>query len=367
MNDLNLAAKVKVSSGEHPIWVGWDILDTIGEKINEFVETPIAYIIADQNVQKYVRKIQTSLESVSIKAHVFIIPPGEESKNLNTVRSIYDWLASMNAERKHLVIALGGGVIGDMVGFVAATYLRGMPLVHVPTTLLAMMDSSIGGKVAVDLPEGKNLVGAFYQPKFVMSDVSILKTLPERELNSGWAEAIKHGLILDKDLFDIFENKSDELFSLDPELSTEIIRKSVSIKADVVSKDEKEQLGIRILLNYGHTIGHAIETVTKYKDYLHGEAVSIGMMGAAQIAYKVGLVKSLDIIKRQKSLFIKYKLPTNFNNIDTKQIFSAMHKDKKKSNGDINWVLLDSIGNAVTMDNIPDSIVMDSLRELTEN
>ncbi len=364
MKNSDLAAKVKTSSGEYPIWVSWDSLNTIGDRVNDFIGTSTAYIIADQNVQKYVRKIQSSLESSQVAAHVLVIPSGESSKNLNTVRNIYDWLASMKAERNHLIIALGGGVIGDLVGFVAATYVRGMPLVHVPTTLLAMMDSSIGGKVAVDLPEGKNLVGSFYQPKFVMSDVSILKTLPTRELNSGWAEAIKHGLILDRDLVEIFDNQYDQLMSLDPDFATEIISRSVAIKANIVSKDEKETLGIRILLNYGHTIGHAIETVTEYKSYLHGEAVSIGMMAASHIAYRMGLVQSKDIIEKQKSLFMRYKLPTNFSDIDIDNILAAMKNDKKKSNGDINWVLLDSIGNAVTMDNVPEKVVKDSLYDL---
>ena len=367
MKNFDLAANVKVSSGEYPVWVGWDILDTIGQRVNDLIETSTAYIVVDQNVQQYVRKLQVSLESVGIHVHIFVMPSGEASKNLDTVRLVYDWLTSMKAERKHLVVALGGGVMGDLVGFVAATYLRGMPLVHVPTTLLAMMDSSIGGKVAVDLPEGKNLVGSFYQPKFVMSDVSILKSLPDRELNSGWAEAIKHGLILDKGLFEIFEKEHDKLRSLDPDFSTEIIRRSVAIKANVVSKDEKEQLGIRILLNYGHTIGHAIETVTGYKDYLHGEAVSVGMMGAAYIAYKVGLVKNTNVIERQKHVFGKYELPISFNNLGSENLLNAMKNDKKKSNGDLNWVLLDSIGNAVTMNKIPEDILRDALSELNEN
>jgi 3-dehydroquinate synthase len=364
MKSTDLAATINVLSGEHPVFVGWDILGDIGECVNSIIGSPVAYVVADENVQKYVRKVQTSLESEGIRTNVFIVPSGETSKNLKTVNLIYNWLTNMKAERRHLIIALGGGVIGDLVGFVAATYLRGMPLVHVPTTLLAMMDSSIGGKVAVDLPEGKNLVGSFYQPEFVMSDVSILKTLPTRELNSGWAEAIKHGLIMDEHLFEIFENDYDKLRSLDPYYATDIIRRSVAIKADVVSKDEKEQLGIRILLNYGHTIGHAIETVTGYKDYLHGEAVSIGMMGAAHIAYQVGFLNNKNIIQRQKNLFEKYELPTTFHGIDSEDLFKAMSRDKKKSNGSISWVFLDSIGDAVTMSEVSEKIILDSIKML---
>ena len=192
----DLAAEVETTGGNYPVWVGWGILDDIGNRTKEYLSPSCVYIITDESILEHARKVQISMEKSGIASHMYIVPPGESSKTLETVQQIYSWLAGRKAERRHLIVAVGGGVIGDMAGFVAATYLRGMPFVQVPTTLLAMMDASIGGKVAVDLPQGKNLVGAFYQPKFVLSDVETLVSLPERELNSGWAEAIIYGNIL---------------------------------------------------------------------------------------------------------------------------------------------------------------------------
>jgi len=276
------------------------------------------------------------------------------------VQHVYSWLAERKAERGHLIIAVGGGVVGDMAGFVAATYLRGMPFVQVPTTLLAMMDASVGGKVAVDLPQGKNLVGAFYQPKFVLSDVETLLSLPDRELTSGWAEAIKHGLILDANLLDTFENKLDEVKSLDRDIATEIIRKSVAIKANIVSKDEKETLGIRILLNYGHTIGHAIESSTGYTEYLHGEAVSIGMMAAARIGQLMGTLDENDT-RRQENILEAYGLPVRAPGLISEEVIEATTSDKKTSEGAIRWVLLKGLGNAVTNNKVSEDYVLDAV------
>ena len=198
------------------------------------------------------------------------------------MKSTTGW-RSGEAQRGHTVVALGGGVTGDLAGFVAATYNRGMRFVQVPTSIAAMMDSSIGGKTAVDLPQAKNLVGAFHQPLVVVADVSTLLTLPQREAMEGWAEAIKHGLILDAGLFETFEQQANDLIGLEHKLTTEVVKRSMSIKAEVVSQDERETLGYRNLLNYGHTIGHALEAATEYGRLLHGEAVAIGMMGAAGI------------------------------------------------------------------------------------
>ena len=243
-------------------------------------------------------------------------------------------------------------MVGDLAGFVAATFLRGIPYAQVPTTLLAMMDASIGGKTAVDLPQGKNLVGAFYQPKFVLADVSALRTLPERELNSGWAEALKHGLIMDESLLSTFESQRESIRSLEPEIATDVIRRSMAIKAAVVSKDEKETLGIRVLLNYGHTIGHGLEAATGYSQYLHGEAVSVGMMGAASIGCDVGLMPVTDV-ERQRSVLADYGLPLHARGVDPDRVLDAMRSDKKTAAGAIRWVLLDGIGSATTRNDVP--------------
>ena len=356
----DLAAEVETTGGNYPVWGGWGILDDIGKKTKEYLSPSCVYIITDESILEHARKVQISMEKSGIASHMYIVPPGESSKTLETVQQIYSWLAGRKAERRHLIVAVGGGVIGDMAGFVAATYLRGMPFVQVPTTLLAMMDASIGGKVAVDLPQGKNLVGAFYQPKFVLSDVETLVSLPERELNSGWAEAIKHGLILDEDLLGIFEDRVNEVRSLDRDIATEIIRKSVAIKANVVSRDERETLGIRILLNYGHTIGHAIESSTGYTKYLHGEAVSIGMMAAAKIGQFVGVLREEEVI-RQEDVLKAYGLPVRAQGLDAKEIIEATTSDKKTSDGIVNWVLLEGLGNAVTNNKIPINYVLDAV------
>ena len=360
----DLAAVVETSGGDYPVWVGWDIMDRLGERVIQTVgETSTTYIFTDEHVYSMARRAQSSLERAGIAAHIFIMPAGEQHKTLKTVELAYDWLSHRRAERGHLVLALGGGVVGDLAGFVAATYVRGMPFAQVPTSLLAMMDASIGGKVAVDLPRGKNLVGAFYQPRLVLSDVSTLRGLPARQMASGWAEAIKHGLILDEDLLADFDRQRDALLALEPEAAAELIRRSVAIKANVVSRDERETLGVRVLLNYGHTIGHAIEAATGYDTYLHGEAVSVGMMGAANIALHRGLLDA-EAVERQADMLRSFGLPLSCEGVSVDAIEEAMRSDKKVSAGSIRWVLLDGIGNAVTRNDVPPELVRQTLERL---
>ena len=359
----DLAALVRTSSGDYPVWVGWDIIDGLGERVNGMLSPPTAYVITDEGVHRQARRAQVSLEGAGIPTHMFLIPPGERSKTLETAQQLYGWLEGRKAERGDLVVAVGGGVVGDLAGFVAATYLRGMPFAQVPTSLLAMMDAAIGGKVAVDLPQGKNLVGAFYQPKFVLADVRTLQTLPQRELASGWAEAIKHGLILDEALITTFEQRSESILALEGDMATEVVRRSVAIKANVVSQDERETLGVRVLLNYGHTIGHAIEAATGYGSYLHGEAVSIGMMGAAHIGHAMGMMSASEV-ERQRVLLERFGLPLSCPGVDTAAVGEAMLSDKKTSAGTVRWVLLDAIGKAVTRNDVPPRLVEETLRRL---
>ena len=359
----DLAATVKSTQGDYPIWVGWNTIDEIGERVNSVLDVSTAYIITDEGVHRQARRAQFSLEAAGIAAHMFIMPAGETHKTLETVQLVYRWLAERKAERGHLIVAVGGGVVGDLAGFVAATYLRGLPLAQVPTTLLAMMDAAVGGKVAVDLPQGKNLVGAFYQPKFVLVDVSTLQTLPKRELTSGWAEAIKHGLILDRDLLEAFETHRHSLLALEQDIATDIIRRSVAIKANVVSQDERETLGIRILLNYGHTIGHAIESTTGYSSFLHGEAVSVGMMGAARIGNAMGMLADEEV-ERQRQLLESYGLPLTCGEMDIAAVTDAMMSDKKVKGRANRWVLLDGIGNATVRSDVPAAMVQQTLEAL---
>jgi shikimate kinase/3-dehydroquinate synthase len=363
--DSDLAAEVRTSSGDHPLWVGWGLLDELGQRIKRVLDPPVAYMISDGGLYLQAHRAQVSMEAAGIPTHQFFTPPGEQNKTLETAQHIYTWLAEHKAERGHLIVALGGGVVGDLAGFVAATYLRGMPFAQVPTSLLAMMDAAIGGKTAVDLPQGKNLVGAFYQPKFVLSDVSTLTSLPQRELTSGWAEALKHGLILDEELLSTFENQSKEILALEPEIATDVIRRSAAIKANIVSQDERETLGIRVLLNYGHTIGHGIETATGYGTYLHGEAVSIGMMGSAYIGEALGMMSSEEVA-RQRAILESYGLPLHCHGVDMEAVRNAMMSDKKVASGTIRWVLLDGIGNAVTRNDVPQELVQETLRRLSD-
>jgi 3-dehydroquinate synthase len=278
---------------------------------------------------------------------------------------IYDFLVEHRAERDDIIIALGGGMVGDLAGLVAATFLRGMPWVQVPTSLVAMVDASIGGKVGINHPKGKNLIGAFYQPNLVLADCQTLTTLTQRELTSGWAEVIKHGLILDEELVEFLESNVDKLTKLEPELLTKAIARSATIKAHVVSQDEKEREGKRTILNYGHTIAHGLEAATQYKRFLHGEAVAIGMLGAAKIGQRLGLLPSA-AVERQQALLQKFRLPTDFTGLDLAEITRAMELDKKTKKKAIRWVLLQDIGKALIRSDVPQQDVLAVLQELAE-
>ena len=273
-------------------------------------------------------------------------------------------MARKRAQRQDIVIALGGGVIGDLAGFVAATFGRGMRFVQIPTSLAAMVDASIGGKVAVNLRAGKNLVGSFHQPLFTFIDVQMLSTLPPRELRSGWAEAIKHGLVLDEYYFAFLEHNLHLLLKLDPEMTTKAVKWSAALKSSVVSMDETEKNGIRTLLNYGHTLGHAIESSTGYGEYLHGEAVSIGMHAVATIANKLGLVKDKQLLALHSEILSKFGLPLRLTTSPTRGIKAAMLKDKKSVGNSINWVLLEKLGSPVVTTAVPNDLAIDTLRTL---
>ena len=360
----NLAATVHHAGGSYPVIAGWGIIDQLGDQLLDLGLAGPAYIITDENLMnRYGRRAQRALQKRGIAAHCFIIPPGEPSKTNALAQSIYEWLVRLRAERGHPIIAVGGGVVGDLAGYVAATFLRGVPFVQVPTSMAAMVDASIGGKVAVNLPQGKNLVGAFYQPKAVLADVQTLSTLGQRELSEGWAEAIKHGFILDADLVDTFEEHSEALMQVEPELATAVIRRSMAIKAEIVSQDERETLDIRILLNYGHTIGHALEASTEYGRFMHGEGVAIGMMGAAKIARAMGLLDQA-IVDRQYRLLQRFNLPTAAPGVAVADIRRAMSLDKKVAGGSNRWVLLETVGKAQVRRDVPVDLVDKTVREL---
>jgi len=357
--DLEPAAFVRTVTATYPVIVADGCFDALGAACRQAGLKGRAFVVSDTAVGPlFARRAEASLEAAGYSADSMQIPAGEDHKTLETVSSVYDWLIGNRVERSDFVVCVGGGVVTDLAGFAAATCLRGIEFVHVPTSLLAMADAAIGGKTGVDHPRGKNMIGAFAQPKAVLIDPLVLRSLPERHLRNGWAELIKHGLILDPVLFRDLENAS---IDGPPLMSAELIARSVAIKAEVVSDDEREA-GRRTLLNYGHTIGHAIEAVTGFSAYLHGEAISVGMRVAGTISKALGLLSD-DDFARQQALLRRFGLPDSAPGLDVDAILEATMLDKKVRSGSINWVLLDGIGNAVTRDDVPPDVVRRAVEE----
>ncbi len=364
-DDPELAATVRLEQGAYPVFVGWDTLeDQLGRRLGQMGLSGRAFIVCDSNVvHPYGRAAQRSLHAAGIDMGMFTFPAGEASKNLATATVLYEWLAERRAERRDAIVAVGGGVVGDLAGYVAATFLRGIRVVQVPTSLTAMVDSSIGGKTGVDLPVAKNMVGAFHHPAMVLTDVSALRTLPERALREGWAEAVKHGLALEAGLVDLYEEHADALQSLDPELTTRAVAWNAAVKARMVSADEREMSGLRQLLNYGHTIGHGLEAAAGYDAYLHGEAVAIGMTGAARLGMLEGVTPP-ELVERQASLIARFGLPSVYMGVEPEAILEAMSRDKKTTAGQISWVLLDGVSSSRTHPGIAPERVASVVREL---
>jgi len=366
-NDVaeDVACWVETATQRCPIFVGYGSLDRLGEKLKKVGSSRVAIVISDGNVSRlYGDRVREILKAAGFAVNSFVVRPGEETKSINIAIDIYNFLIKKRVERDDILIALGGGMIGDLAGFVAATYLRGIPWVQVPTSLVAMVDASIGGKVAVNHHEGKNLIGAFYQPNLVLADTQTLATLPKRELTSGWAEVVKYGLILDKEFFEFLESNAGRLIKLEQDVVSKAIIRSASLKAQVVSQDEKER-GQRIILNYGHTVAHGLEAATRYSHFLHGEAVAIGMMGAAKLSQKSGILPA-SVVRRQQSQLQKFGLPTSFSSTGLAEIAKAMEVDKKTRAKKIRWVLLEDIGKTAIRANVPQQDVMAVLEELSQ-
>ncbi|MBE0610163.1 MAG: 3-dehydroquinate synthase [Dehalococcoidia bacterium] len=347
------AAIVATLTASYPVFVSEGVAVSLGAICRDLGLKGRAFVVSDQAVGPlFEARVNEPLREAGYTVSSFRIPPGEEHKTLATVSQVYDFLIGHRVERSDFVVCLGGGVVTDLAGFAAATCLRGIDFVHVPTSLLAMADAAIGGKTGVDHPRGKNLIGAFAQPRAVVIDPLFLRTLPERHLRNGWAELLKHGLILDERLVRDLEKASQDG---PPLMSPDLIARSVAIKAAVVSNDEREA-GRRTLLNYGHTIGHAIEAVTGYADYLHGEAVSVGMRAAGLISVELGLL-SEDEFGRQQAMLRAFGLPESAPGVPVDAVLEATLLDKKVRAGSVRWVLLEGIGNAVTRDGVPDEVV----------
>ncbi|MGB9715594.1 MAG: 3-dehydroquinate synthase [Thermodesulfovibrionales bacterium] len=354
--------KVKLKERSYDICIGKDILRDIGNIIRTFRLSPRIAIVSNPTVYPlYGKIIEDSLKKTDFDVTVVTIPDGEEYKDLLWLEHIYNKLLIAKLDRKSTLIALGGGVIGDITGFAASTYMRGISYIQIPTTLLAQVDSSVGGKTGVNHPLGKNMIGTFWQPRLVWIDVSTLKTLPKREFLAGIAEIIKYGVIWDKDLFNYLEEKREKILKLDERLITNIIRRSCEIKAGIVSKDERES-GLRSILNFGHTIGHAIETVTEYTRYLHGEAIAIGMGLEAELAGKLKFI-SFDKVHRIKSLIESYGLPSKIpDDINRHRILLSMELDKKAVAGELKFILPERIGKVKIHKGIPEKVIKELLQ-----
>ncbi len=303
----------------------------------------------------YLARLTATLEAGGVAATQVILPDGEAYKNWETLNLIFDALLTQRAERKTTLIALGGGVIGDMTGFAAACYQRGVPFIQIPTTLLSQVDSSVGGKTGINHPLGKNMIGAFYQPKLVLADTDTLKTLPARELSAGLAEVIKYGLIWDAGFLAWLEANMDKLRALDPAAITHAIHRSCEIKAQVVGQDEREG-GIRAILNLGHTFGHAIETGMGYGNWLHGEAVAAGMVMAAQTSQRLGWIGEADVV-RTRALIRAAGLPDVAPDLGVDTYLEYMGHDKKVEGGKMRFVLLKKLGEAVITGDVPADVL----------
>ena len=346
----------------------YDIRLTTGDQSGfaPFVRTAlpkatIAFVVTDANATALGVVATDALRQSGLRTETATVPAGEASKSAPQVERLYDVLAEVPADRNTAVIAVGGGVIGDLAGFVAATYNRGLPLLMVPTTLLAMVDSSVGGKVGINHAKGKNLIGAFHQPAGVWIDTEFLNTLPDREYRSGLAEVVKYGVIFDPELFAFLETRSAEILARDPECVRRIVKDSCRLKADVVEKDEREETGLRAVLNYGHTFAHAFETIGGYGAWLHGEAVAAGMVCAARLAVALNHITQ-DVADRQLALLNRLNLPIEPKPTwSTDALIDVMRRDKKSLAGKLRFVLPTRLGHAELMNDIPESAVREAL------
>jgi 3-dehydroquinate synthase len=363
---MSSVIKVDIPGKSYEIVIAPGSLHNLGEHMASLTLGKKVLLVSNPMIfQHYGERAIASLQNAGFEVTSYNLPPGERYKTLNSIQKIYDIALDNRLERSSTMVALGGGVVGDMTGFAAATWLRGINVVQIPTSLLAMVDSAIGGKTGVNHPHGKNLVGAFHQPSFVLIDPEVLKTLPAREFRAGMAEVIKYGVIWDAELFTQLEASKhlDQLRYVKSDLINYILTHSCQAKADFVSKDEKES-GLRAILNYGHTIGHAVESLTNYRLFKHGEAVGTGMIAAGEIAVKLGLWQKADT-ERQNALIKKSGLPTQLPaGLDIQAIIDALQLDKKVKSGKVRFVLPTQIGEVKVTDEVPTDIIRQVLQEI---
>jgi 3-dehydroquinate synthase len=356
---------VALGDRSYPIYFGTSMTESFAPTCQQHGIPHHAVIITDSNVAKhYLEPLQKHLGQSDVEAFSIVIPPGESQKSLSRANAIFTTLLQRRVGRKSVIIALGGGVVGDLAGFVAATYQRGVTLIQVPTTLLAQVDSSVGGKVAVNHPLGKNMIGAFYQPKFVWIDGSTLQTLPRREVICGLAEVIKYGVIFDAEFFAYLEANLDALIGLESSAVMHVQARCCELKARVVSEDERE-IGLRAVLNYGHTVGHALEAVGKYRTLKHGEAVLLGMAAEAFIARQMGLL-SADALDRIEAFVSRIPLPLKKETLAPSKILEAIQRDKKTVAGKTRFVLPVRLGEVQIFDDVDSELIRLSLKRAFE-
>jgi 3-dehydroquinate synthase len=359
-----VSVRVELGPRSYDIAVGSDSLGEIGSFARQRCRGTLAFVVTDEHVVSHADRVAAALRACGWQTHTVSLPAGEAQKSLSVAALLYDALINLHADRRTLVVAVGGGVIGDLAGFVAATFNRGLQLLMVPTTLLAMVDSSVGGKVAVNHPRAKNVIGAFHQPAGVWIDTAMLATLPDRDYHSGLAEVVKYGAILDAEFFAYLEQQADHILRRDATAIRHIVTRCCRLKADVVEKDEREETGIRAALNYGHTFAHAFETAAGYGDWLHGEAVSAGMICASRLAERLGRIGP-DVTQRQRQLLEKFDLPTQPGPWPADDLLETMRSDKKAVAGRLRLVLPVRLGAVELVENVPETDVRAVLSKTT--
>jgi len=354
--------RVELAERSYDICIDSNILTRIGDALKTFRLSPKIAIVSNPTVfSLYGKRISESVKKAGFDLLTVIVPDGEEYKDFLWLQHIYNELLKHKLDRSSALIALGGGVVGDMAGFAASTYMRGISYIQVPTTLLAQVDSSVGGKTGVNHKLGKNMIGTFWQPRLVWIDVETLATLPKKELLAGLSEVIKYGVIYDEGLFTFLENNRDNILNLERDALVYIIKRSCEIKAEVVSKDERES-GLRAILNYGHTIGHAIETVTEYKRYLHGEAIAIGMYIEAKLSKRLKFINK-DVVFRIRRLIGSYGLPSKMpEDININTILSGIQLDKKAVAGELKFILPEKIGRVKIYKGVTEKVIRGLLK-----
>ncbi len=367
MNNPTQTVRVELAQRSYDIEIGSGNIDETGPFLVARGDVSHAIVITDNNVQDpHALGVAESLGRESVEVDIIAVEPGEPTKSVDMAAGLWQGLLDLNADRKTVVVAVGGGVVGDLAGFIAATFARGIRFLQVPTSLLAQVDSSVGGKVGVNLPNAKNMVGAFLQPMGVLIDTATLDTLPQREFLAGLGEVVKYGVILDANLFELLENNVQRLLKRDQELLVKVIAQCCRLKADVVRQDEREETGLRAMLNYGHTFGHAFESLCGYGQILHGEALSVGMVCASRLAQRLGRVDE-QCTARQIELLATLGLPVDVPELDGSDlngdaIMEAMMHDKKVAHGRLRFVLPAKLGQVELVDDVDPEDVKAALK-----